>query len=101
MHSTHVTTPPLKHEQLENIVSVERNAEMYVVKPNKNGDWKVFQGPSVKAISRSSPTYLHGGDSLTIYHRLFRRPHIFCHRKAERKRYVIRLGKAYTYGGNA
>lgn len=59
---------PLKEGQPDEIVSVERNAETYIVKLKKNGDWRVFQGPSIESISWINPTYLHGGDSLTIYH---------------------------------
>lgn len=58
---------PLRNGQVEDAVSVTRDSEKYVVKPAKSGDWKVYQGSSVKNISWSNPTYLHGGDSLTIY----------------------------------
>lgn len=58
----------LKQEQPGSIVNVTRDAEKYVVKLNKDGNWNVFQGPSAEQISWDNPTRLQGGDSLAIYH---------------------------------
>lgn len=58
----------LKHEQPGSIVDVTRDTEKYIVKLNKDGEWKIFQGPSIEQISWDNPTHLQGGDSLIIYH---------------------------------